>query len=142
MILLDIDIDFPWDERDDVIQAALTSNGRGHAAMVVTHQCMSRKAALREVARAHGLDDGSITRVRDQLKQHHRFGTPLHLPDPWPQLLPLARQLTHMPRHCGLHCGGVVITTKPIRSIVPIHPAAKQINGRAVPAMAWGKRRR
>ena len=135
----DIDIDFPWDERDEVIAKALTRYGQGKAAMVVTHQTMSRKAALREVARAHGLDDGSISSVRDQLRNHHRFGSELHLPEPWPDLLPLARLLTKLPRHCGLHCGGVVITNKPIRHIVPIHPAAKHIKGQPVPALAWEK---
>ena len=49
----DIDVDFPWDERNDVHLAALERYGREHVAMVSTHQFMSERGALREAGRLH-----------------------------------------------------------------------------------------
>jgi DNA polymerase-3 subunit alpha/error-prone DNA polymerase len=135
----DLDVDFPWDERDLVIQAALTRYGAEHAAMVSTHQALSRWAALRDAARAFGYDDAAITAMRQQLVESARYGTQSDLPDPWPAIIAAARTLAGSPRHLSLHCGGMVITELPLRDLVPVHLAAKTIDGQNVPAISWEK---
>ena len=135
----DIDIDFPWDERDAVLQEAIARYGTDRAALVGTHQKLSRWAALREAARAHGFDDAAITAARDQYLQAQRYGHPTDLPDPWPAIRHAATVIAGAPRHLGVHCGGVVITSTPLRSLVPVHPAAKTIAGEHVPCIAWEK---
>jgi DNA polymerase-3 subunit alpha/error-prone DNA polymerase len=135
----DIDVDFPWDERDDVIQAALERYGSDRAALVATHQTLSHAAAVREAARAYGLDDGEISVARQQLTEGRRYGAPVDLAPPWPAILSAAALITGGPRHLGVHCGGVVITATSLRSIVPVHPAAKEIEGEHVACIAWEK---
>ena len=62
----DMDIDFAWDERDEVIQAVFERYGRDRVAMVSNHAFFKAKGALRAVAQAHGRPDS-------ELKQLARF---------------------------------------------------------------------
>ncbi len=141
----DLDIDFPWDERDAVLAAAVQTYGRDHVGMVVTHNRLNQRGALREVARVFGLSDHVIGPVLDDLRLCRRFGAPdgaeaPTLAPPWPTILATAAAVRGAPRHLGLHCGGVVITPEPIRELVPVHDAAKRLeDGSPVPAIAWEK---
>lgn len=123
----DLDVDFPWDERDAVLAAAIRTYGREHVAMVANHLYLRRWSALRVVARAYGRPDAETSAVRGQIKAHERYGMPLRLTEPWPGILAESRHIVGMPHHQGLHCGGVVITRPPLADLVPIHPAAKTI---------------
>ena len=145
----DIDIDFPWDERDLVFASALDVYGPAHVAMVSVHTRLRRDGALRAVARAWGITDRETTAVAGRISRSKRFGIPADLPEPWPQLLIDAGAVEGTHLYDGLHCGGLVITGPPIRDLVPVHPAAKLINvatrrweeetWEPVPAIAWEK---
>ena len=54
----DIDVDFAWDERDDVLDYVFDKYGNEHAAMVATHLTCGARMAIREVARIYGLTGG------------------------------------------------------------------------------------
>ncbi len=144
----DIDVDFAWDERDDVIQSVLDQFG-DRAAMVSSHILFQPRMAVRETAKVFGLTDAEIGRVtkrlpwfyrshqRDELLadlKAHPETRELSLDEPWPQVLSLARQLLGIPRYLSVHPGGVVITPGPIQDYVPIQKAAK-----GVPILQWEK---
>ena len=145
----DIDVDFPWDERDAVFAAALDVYGPAHVAMVATHLRLRGKGALRAVARAWGVCESETTAVARRLRAERRYGTPAQLAEPWPALLADADAVEGLHMHDGLHCGGLIITPEPIRDLVPVHPAAKLIDTATrrweestfepVPAIAWEK---
>lgn len=139
----DLDVDFPWDERDAVFSETIARFGTAHVAMVATHQHLNAQAARREAARAHGLDDAAITAMTQRLAAAAHRGEIIavsDLPPPWPAVLAAAEVIAGAPRHLGLHCGGVVITTPPVRDLAPVHAAAKRLaDGSAVPALAWEK---
>ena len=153
----DIDVDFPWDERDAVLAETIRRFGHDHVAMIATHQHLHHDGALREAARAFGLPDATITAVRDHLADVRHYGArrdggpTLDPPEPWPMIRLTAATLTGAPRHLGLHCGGVVITAVPIRDLVSVHPAAKTLaigadagpdgepDAAPVPTIAWEK---
>ncbi len=137
----DIDIDFPWDERDAVLAAAIATHGTARVAMVATHQYLRRWSAIREVARAYGVASAEITRARTALDHAERFGLPSGLGEPWPAVLAAAEAVTGSPHHLGLHCGGIVITAEPVRDLVPVHPAAKQLSFQVMRAAAAGATR-
>src|SRR4029078_6493801 len=59
----DIDLDFPWDERDKVLAYVFTHYPRPKAAMVANHNCFRLRGALREVAKVHGRPNGEIREV-------------------------------------------------------------------------------
>ncbi len=146
----DIDVDFAWDERDDVL-AWVLERFRGHAAMVANHITFQPRMAVREVAKVYGIPDGEIGRISKRLPRFWRMeeadevdmaavlrerpeSRGLDLPDPWPEILALARRIVGMPRYLSVHSGGVVITPEPIDTYVPIQEAPK-----GVPIVQWEK---
>ncbi len=145
----DIDVDFAWDERDDVQQTVL-AHFRGHAAMVCNHVLFQPRLAVRETAKVYGLTESEIARVTRRLPWYWRLETPaaelitavqarpearaLDFPPPWPEILSQAQRLIGTPRHLAVHSGGVVITPDPIDTYVPVERAPK-----GVPIIQWEK---
>jgi DNA-directed DNA polymerase III PolC len=143
----DIDIDFAWDERDDVLAEVFTAYP-DRAAMVCNQICFQPRMAIRETARAFGLPDYEISRVSRRLPWFHlseqaplaeRLSRAPTLKNqdfsgPWPEIIALAEQLVGAPRHLSVHPGGVVITPAPLSDYVPVERAAK-----GVPIIQWEK---
>jgi len=135
----DIDIDFPWDERDAVLAGVIASYGEERVALVAAHQTLRRDGARRDAARVLGRDRAALTAAirRSDLAERHDVGPGAGAD--WNHVLAAAGRIEGLMRGCGLHCGGVVITSDPIRDLVPLHPAAKTVAGRPLPAIAWEK---
>jgi error-prone DNA polymerase len=145
----DIDVDFAWDERDEVLAAVLTRY-RGHAAMVCNHVLFQPRMALREVAKVYGLTDGEIGQVSRRLphfwhdrQSNHELlaelkqrpeSKALAFPPPWPEILSFAQRIIGTPRYLSVHPGGVVITPRAIDEYVPLQRAPK-----GVPIIQWEK---
>jgi error-prone DNA polymerase len=136
----DIDVDFPWDERDAVLDYVFQKYGARGAAMVSNHVSFQTRAAVREVAKVYGLPEGEIARVTGRLRHcwgsenaeelvrtHPRFQD-LKLEPPWPEILKLAVKLEGIPRNLSVHCGGVVIAPGELTRRVPLARAAKGVN--------------
>ncbi|HOC88758.1 MAG TPA: DNA polymerase III subunit alpha [bacterium] len=143
----DIDVDFPWDERDDVLNYLFRTYGRGCVAMIANHNCFKVRSAMREIAKVYGIPDSEIgaitkkltgywqpTSVTEMISSHPVFkGTELH--QPWPEIIALAERIRGFPRHLSLHCGGVVIAPDGLERYVPLQPAKKVLNlSGAIPA--------
>ncbi len=127
----DIDIDFPWDERDAVLAQVLQEYG-AHAAMVSTTIRFQARMAIRETARAFGLPAEEISRI----SKHSRLPgeKTKNQREPWPEINQLASSLIGIPRHISVHPGGVIITPEPVSNYVPVEFAAK-----GVPVIQWDK---
>jgi error-prone DNA polymerase len=144
----DIDVDFCWDERDDVIDWVFKAFGADKVAMISNHVTFRARAAVREVAKVHGLPDGEIRRVTDRLAHDWSHETALeaatHHPlfkddtmeakrggllgrPPWPAILAAAAGLDGAPRHLSVHCGGVVIAPEGVDASVPVEMATKGV---------------
>jgi len=147
----DIDVDFAWDERDDVLASVLRRH-EGHAAMVCNHVLFRPRMAIREVARTFGLPDREISRVVGRLPSLWHLGPARgpwvqprldhrsldDLGAPWPQVLELAARVIGTPRLLSVHPGGMVITPRPISEYAPVELAVKEVlqgePGRLAPA--------
>jgi DNA polymerase-3 subunit alpha/error-prone DNA polymerase len=146
----DIDVDFAWDERDAVLEYVFKKYGSSHAAMVATHQTCGARMALRETARLFGMTEDEISTVtkkiphfidlpeNPQLLEEYFNRWPatkgMILDPPWPEIFTLAAKLIGKPRGIGTHCGGVVITPKPVSHYVPV-----QISAKGFPIVQWEK---
>lgn len=142
----DIDVDFPWDERDDVLEYVFRKYGAGRSAMVANHVCFRARAAVREIAKVYGLPDAEIATVTERLAHHWRVGNAaelvkkdplfrdLQLSQPWPEILELSQKIEGLPRHLSVHCGGVVIVPGLLSDYVASEPAPK-----GVPIIHWEK---
>ncbi len=139
----DIDVDFAWDERDDILEWVLNHYGTEHSAMVANHLHFRPRMALRETARVFGLPEREISAVTRRLpwcwqtddesaldavvRDAPRLGD-VTLDPPWPEIIRLAGRLVGKPRGLSVHPGGVVLTPGPIWQRVPVQPSAKGVN--------------
>jgi error-prone DNA polymerase len=144
----DIDIDFPWDERDKVLDWVFAKYGARSAAMVANQNMVGVKRALREVAKVFGMPAAEIKTVSAQIGRQsalldeaesaegwiQRISTRLQLPPPLPEILRYALQIDEHFRNLGLHCGGIVIVPDDIRRYVPV-----EISAKGMPVIQWEK---
>jgi error-prone DNA polymerase len=146
----DIDIDFPWDERDIILKWVFEHYGERQAAMVANQNSLGFRAAIREVAKVYAMPAEEIGKLSSQVirqKDLLGFSTPptdkqwlcrlsqvLKLKPPWPEVLAQARKAQNHFRHLSMHCGGVVIVPDEIRRYVPVEYTAK-----GLPVIQWEK---
>jgi error-prone DNA polymerase len=137
----DIDVDFPWDERDDILDYVFQKYGPERSAMVANHVGFRPRAAVREVAKVYGLPDGEIKRITDRLShlwswhgdtvagvvEQHPIFRGIRLAPPWQEILGWASRLLGIPRHLSVHCGGVVIVPARLDRVVPVENAPKGV---------------
>jgi DNA polymerase III alpha subunit len=93
----DIDVDFSWRVRDDVI--AHVFDKFGDVAMVSTHITFQQRSAFREAAKAFGYSDDQVS-----LLQRGRVDVPDRA-----KLERAAAAILGLPRHLSVHPGGVVL---------------------------------
>jgi error-prone DNA polymerase len=135
----DIDVDFPWDERDAVLDSVERTYGIERTAMVTNHVGFRSRAAVREVAKVYGIPPAEIkqvtkrlsyfgrpTRIQQRMIRHPKFRN-VQLDPPWPEILQLAGRLSGIPRHLSVHCGGTIIVPDRVSRYVPVQRAAKGV---------------
>jgi error-prone DNA polymerase len=135
----DIDVDFPWDTRDDVLDYTFKTYGDSHSAMVCNHVTFKARAAIREVAKVYGLTESEIGIVTKRLSHLWYVSDPfeelatnpllsdLDLRDPWPEIIRNGFYLAGFPHYLSVHPGGVILTPNEITTYVPIQRAPKGV---------------
>ncbi|MDA7966234.1 error-prone DNA polymerase, partial [Ruegeria sp.] len=141
----DIDVDFEHERREEVIQHIYDRYGRHRAGLCATVIHYRGKRAIREVGRAMGLTEDTITGLSSQLwgffsadgleaQRMREIGL-----DPedrrLKQTLSLVYEIVGFPRHLSQHVGGFVITEGRLDELVPIENATME--GRTV--ICWDK---
>ncbi|MBB4135642.1 error-prone DNA polymerase [Gordonia humi] len=119
----DIDVDIESDRREEVIQYVYRKHGRSHSAQVANVITYRGRSAVRDMARALGYAPG---------QQDAWSKIPDSAPD---DVRDLASQISSMPRHLGIHSGGMVICDRPIADVVPTEWA--RMENRSV--LQWDK---
>ena len=132
----DIDVDIESDRREEVIQHVYEKYGRQHTAQVANVISYRPRSAVRDVARALGFSPGQQDAWS---KQIDRWGSPAasaaEYDDVPTQVLTYANELQTLPRHLGIHSGGMVICDRPIVEVCPVEHA--RMPGRTV--LQWDK---
>ncbi len=135
----DIDVDFPWDTRDEVLEYAFRTYGDEHSAMICNHVTFKARAAIREVAKVYGLTESEIGLVTKRLSHLWYVSDPfkelannpllsdLDLRDPWPEIIRNGFYLAGFPRYLSVHPGGIVLTPNEISTYVPVQRAPKGV---------------
>ncbi len=127
----DIDLDIEHRRREEVIQHVYERYGRGRAAQVANVISYRPRMAVRDAARALGFSPGQQDAWSRQLSPHE----PLP-PDGIPEAVTaLADRMQRLPRHLGIHSGGMVICDRPIGEVCPVEWA--RMPGRSV--LQWDK---
>lgn len=143
----DIDIDLPsGDRREAVIQEVFRRYAPRGAAMTANVITYRGKSAMREMGKVLGLPEDFLNRFSD-IGGHGDYRDTLELrdrirqsgmPDAHPRLPALLR-LYHLayglPRHLGQHSGGMIVSDRPLDTVVPLENAS--MPGRVV--VQWDK---
>lgn len=126
----DVDLDFPDDRREDVLDYVRQKYGNDHVAQIVTFGTMASRAAIRDAGRALGLPYDFCDRVAKLIPMFTSINETLddipefkELYDGDPdakQLIDAARHLEGVCRHASVHACGVVITKEPVTEYTPL----------------------
>jgi len=125
----DLDVDFCWRIRDDVIDYAISRWGEDHVAMVSMHTTFQPPSAVRETAKAFGMSEKQVTRWVDrgaeesELEEASSDGAK----NPRIAIRGLSRRILGLPHNLSVHPGGIVIGRKTIDHYVPIQRSAKGV---------------
>ncbi|HET7203561.1 MAG TPA: error-prone DNA polymerase, partial [Steroidobacteraceae bacterium] len=129
----DIDVDFEHERREEVIQYVYEKYGRHRAALAATVISYRPRSALRDVAKAMGLDPLQVNALARSMQwwdgSHIDEGRVREAgldPDSpvLSKVLTLGRQLLGFPRHLSQHVGGFVIARDLLEELVPVENAA------------------
>ena len=127
----DIDIDIDSARREEVIQYVYQRYGRRRAAQVATVITYRSQLAYKDAARALGIDATHVpSRAQRREESHKTDKAPSQL-----MLATCAQLLSGLPRHMGIHSGGMILSKHPVSQICPIRWA--KTRGRSV--IQWDK---
>lgn len=130
--LPDIDIDFPDNRRQDIIDYVVSKYGYDHVAQIVTFGTFAARQALRDVGKAlmipsYKLDalsnlikESKQTTLADTYKYSNKFKKEIDNDNKLSQLYKLASKLEGLNRHTSIHAAGIVLSADSIYKHVPI----------------------
>ncbi|HTX27057.1 MAG TPA: error-prone DNA polymerase, partial [Streptosporangiaceae bacterium] len=137
----DIDLDIEHRRREEVIQYVYDKYGRDRAAQVANVITYRPRLALRDAGRAMGFSPAQLDAWARQIGPGEPVaGEPLPAAAEDPDGVPaavadLAAQMQRLPRHLGIHSGGMVICDRPVGEVCPVEWA--RMPGRTV--LQWDK---
>ena len=132
----DIDIDFCFERRGEVIDYVVQKYGADRVAQIITFGTMAARAAIRDVGRALNMPYGEVDRVAKMVppELHVTIEKALNdaaelkeIYDQKPEvrkLIDTAAALEGMPRHASTHAAAVVITKDPLTDYLPLYKAS------------------
>src|SRR5581483_4940920 len=132
----DIDLDIEHRRREEAIQHVYDKYGRQCAAQVANVISYRPRMALRDAGRAFGYTPEMAEGWVRQISPGGAVaGESLPAEDTPQQVVDLAEQMLRLPRHLGIHSGGMVICDRPVGEVCPVEWA--RMPGRTV--LQWDK---
>ena len=128
----DIDIDFCYERREEVIQYVVRKYGADRVAQIATFGTMAARGAIRDVGRALDMSYGEVDNIAKQipnelnitikraleisksLKEQYDNNENIH------NLIDIAMAVEGLPRHTSTHAAGVVISKDPVTDYAPL----------------------
>ena len=132
----DIDVDFCFERRQEVIDYVVRKYGKDCVAQIVTFGTMAARGVIRDVGRVMDLPYAlcdSIAKMIPQelnitidkaLEMNHELKTLYDTDEKIKELINMSRRLEGLPRHTSMHAAGVVISQKEVNEYVPLSRAA------------------
>jgi len=135
----DIDIDFCYERRDEVIDYVKRKYGTQNVAQIITFGTMAAKAAVRDVGRVMGIPYGEVDRIakliplelkitiKQALEREPALKEMVASDARVAQLIETSQALEGLSRHASIHAAGVVISDVPLTEHVPLYKTEDQI---------------
>jgi error-prone DNA polymerase len=131
----DIDIDIESDLREKAIQYVYDRYGRDYAAQVANVITYRGRSAVRDMARALGFSQGQQDAWSKHISRWNGLPDSPDVEDIPKPVIDLACEIKNLPRHMGIHSGGMVICDRPIADVCPVEWA--RMENRSV--LQWDK---
>jgi DNA polymerase-3 subunit alpha len=133
----DIDIDFCTHRRAEVIQYVTEKYGREQVAQIITFGTLAAKAAIKDVGRVLDMTFAEVDRISKLIPKTLNIKLEQAMEDPElkalaskeprvKEVLDIGMKLEGVCRNAGMHAAGVVISSVPLRELVPLFVTNKQ----------------
>ena len=128
----DIDVDFCFERRQEVIDYVVRKYGKDHVAQIVTFGTMAARAVIRDVGRVLDMPYAFVDSVAKMiptelgitidkaLKHNPEFKAAYDSDTQIHYLVDMSKRLEGLPRHASMHAAGVVISPKAVDEYVPL----------------------
>ena len=132
----DIDVDFCFERRQEVIDYVVRKYGKDRVVQIVTFGTLAARGVIRDVGRVMDLPYAfvdSIAKMVPQelnitidraLKENPELRQTYENDEQVKTLIDMAKRLEGLPRHSSMHAAGVVISQKSVDEYVPLSRAA------------------
>jgi DNA polymerase-3 subunit alpha len=136
----DIDLDYPDDRRQEMIEYTIRKYGSDKVAQIITFGTMGARAAIRDVGRALDIPlsevdsiaklipaiPGKPASIGDVLRNGYEFHSPelarrYKEEEQVRELVNTAQSLEGVARHASTHAAGVIISDRPLTDYTPLH---------------------
>ncbi len=131
----DVDVDFSWKDRDEIVRYVFEKYGYDKVAMISTMTTFRARSAFRETAKVFGISNSEISKISrfipwtsarnlPELSKKFPEARSLNLThEPWRSIVNIASRLSGFPRHPSIHPSGIVITRTPITDYLALEYA-------------------
>jgi DNA polymerase-3 subunit alpha len=123
----DFDIDYSWDEREDVQDYIFKRYGSNNTALLGTMSTFKDRSIIREISKVMGLPVQEIDSFTDPTKHVQNRDNPT-----FAKILAIQSMMQHMPNQRSIHAGGVLISEEPIT-----YYTALDLPPKGMPVVQW-----
>jgi DNA polymerase-3 subunit alpha len=135
--LPDMDIDFCYERRGEVIEYVTQKYGKDNVAQIITFGTLGAKAVIRDTGRALGMAYGEVDKIAkmvpatlnisldEAIGQSPPLAEAIRNRPEVAELVQIARSLEGLTRHASTHAAGVVISSEPLLEQVPLYKGTK-----------------
>lgn len=132
----DIDVDFCFERRQEVIDYVVEKYGKDRVVQIVTFGTMAARGVIRDVGRVMDLPYAQCDSIAKMiptelnitidkaLKMNLELRTLYETDETVKKLIDMSRRLEGLPRHTSMHAAGVVISQKSVDEYVPLSRAS------------------
>lgn len=132
----DIDIDFCFERRQEVIDYVVRKYGQDRVVQIVTFGTMAARGVIRDVGRVMDLPYAFVDTIAKMiptelnitidkaLKMNPEFRKMYETDEQVKYLIDMSKRLEGLPRHTSMHAAGVVISQKSVDEYVPLSRAS------------------
>ncbi len=129
----DIDVDFCYERRQEVIDYVIEKYGHDHVAQIITFGTMAARQSIRDVGRSLDIAYGKVDKVAKEIpmeigmniekaiKNNPNLIKMMEEDEEVENLIDIAKSLEGLSRHASTHAAGVVISNKPLVEYVPLY---------------------
>ena len=129
----DIDIDFCYEKREQVIDYVKEKYGEDHVAQIITFGTFGAKAAIRDVGRVLGISYAEVDKIAKQipdnlgmtiekaLEMNSELKKMYVSDNNVRNIIDFAKRIEGLPRHASTHAAGVVISKNTMDYYVPLY---------------------